>query len=179
MKPRRDNPLPLTTTRYGGTSAKSDREPGFAIHVAWRQRLPSSPHFSSVRIATKRTPPLARAEDGEVNYGVRRPVCRLAATATLLRRLGRRQRHPIPLASRAGLAILDDMARSVRRGRAAATPYRVEVTARHGRPAPWGWQVFRRGETRPIEQSVSGYATETDAWTAGGSAVTRFERADR
>jgi hypothetical protein len=57
MKPRRDNPLALTTTRCGGTSAKSDREPGFAIHVAWRQRLPSSPHFSSVRIATKRTPP--------------------------------------------------------------------------------------------------------------------------
>ena len=56
-----------------------------------------------------------------------------------------------------------------------AVRYCVEVTARHGQPAPWGWRVFRRGGTRPIDQSVSGYANETDAWSAGGSAVTRLE----
>ena len=73
------------------------------------------------------------------------------------------------------------MARSVRRGRGAAVaaPYRVEVTARHEQPEPWGWQVFRRGETRPIERSVTGYANEADAWSAGGSVVTRLEKADR
>jgi hypothetical protein len=52
----------------------------------------------------------------------------------------------------------------------------VEVTARHRQPATWGWQVFRRGETQPVERSTSGYKTETDAWNAGGGAVTRLER---
>jgi hypothetical protein len=82
------------------------------------------------------------------------------------------------IASRHGPLHLDGMAKkSVRRGRGAtvAVPYRVEVTARHGQPEPWGWEVFRRGETRPIERSVSGYTTETEAWTAG----TRLEKADR
>ena len=46
---------------------------------------------------------------------------------------------------------------------------------RHAEPTPWGWRVFRSSETRPIEQSVSGYKTETDAWSAGGSVVTRLE----
>jgi hypothetical protein len=55
--------------------------------------------------------------------------------------------------------------------------YRVQVTARHGQPAPWGWQVFRRGETRPVEQSASGYKTETEAWNAGGTARDRLDRA--
>jgi hypothetical protein len=64
-------------------------------------------------------------------------------------------------------------------GAAVAAPYRVEVTARHGQPKPWGWQVFRRGATRPIERSVTGYANEADAWSAGGSVVTRLEKADR
>jgi hypothetical protein len=50
------------------------------------------------------------------------------------------------------------------------------VTARHGQPAPWGWQVFRREEKRPIDRSASGYATETEAWTAAGSMVTRLEK---
>jgi hypothetical protein len=57
--------------------------------------------------------------------------------------------------------------------------YRAEVTARHRQPAPWGWQVFRHGETRPVEQSASGYKTEADAWSAGGGVVTRLEKAAR
>jgi hypothetical protein len=88
-----------------------------------------------------------------------------------------------PLASRADRLYLADMAKtkSVRRrgGGAWGVRYRVEVTARHGQPTPWGWQVFRRGETRPIEQSASGYETETDAWSAGGTVVTRLENAGR
>ena len=52
-----------------------------------------------------------------------------------------------------------------------AVRFRVEVTARHGEPTPWGWRVFRHGQTRPVEQSASGYKTETDAWSAGGSVV--------
>jgi hypothetical protein len=63
------------------------------------------------------------------------------------------------------------------RGRGTKSPpaFRVEVIVRHGAPAPFGWRVFRRGEKRPIEQSVSGYSTEADAWSAGGSAVIRLE----
>jgi hypothetical protein len=56
-----------------------------------------------------------------------------------------------------------------------AVRFRVEVTARHEEPTPWGWRVFRYGQTRPVEQSASGYKTETDAWSAGGSVVTRLE----
>jgi hypothetical protein len=65
------------------------------------------------------------------------------------------------------------------RGLKALLRYRVQVTARHGRAAPWGWQVFRHGETRSVEQSASGYKTEADAWSAGGGAVMRLEKAAR
>jgi hypothetical protein len=84
-----------------------------------------------------------------------------------------------PLASRAAPLYLGGMARISKtggRGLKALPRYRVQVSARHGRAAPWGWQVFRHGESRPVEQSESGYKTEADAWSAGGGAVTRLAK---
>src|SRR5580698_1825484 len=77
----------------------------------------------------------------------------------LLHRAHRRHYQRWHLAS--AISISGDMARTIAvrrapRGRGARVvpAFRVEVTARHKQPAPWGWQVFRRGQTRPAVQSA-------------------------
>ena len=71
----------------------------------------------------------------------------------------------------------DGMATVPRTGREKAQrPYRVEVTRRHKGAEPFGWQVYRRGDPRPIARSEHGFAGETAAWNAGASAMNRLER---
>jgi hypothetical protein len=55
-------------------------------------------------------------------------------------------------------------------------PYRVDVTRRHEGAEPFGWQVYRRGESDPIARSETGYADEAAAWNAGASAMQALER---
>ena len=62
-----------------------------------------------------------------------------------------------------------------RKYRSRPAPYRVEVMRRHDDPEPFGWVLFRRGGTEPIAESVTGCATVTDAWNAGGSKVLGLE----
>ena len=50
--------------------------------------------------------------------------------------------------------------------------HRVEVKILFAAPAPHGWQIYdRRNTAKPIQESSSGYANETDAWTAGAAAL--------
>ena len=58
----------------------------------------------------------------------------------------------------------------------ALRPYRVEVSRRHKGAAPFGWQVYRRGEPNPIARSEIGFADEAAAWNAGASAMHVLER---
>jgi hypothetical protein len=57
--------------------------------------------------------------------------------------------------------------------------HRVEVKALFPVPAPFGWQIYRRGKALPFEQSTLGYPDEAAAWTAGGVASDRIHRAAR
>ena len=71
----------------------------------------------------------------------------------------------------------DGMTTVPRAGRGKALrPYRVEVTRRHKGAAPFGWQIFRRGERQAIARSERGFASETAAWNAGASAMHKLER---
>src|SRR6476469_9345910 len=62
------------------------------------------------------------------------------------------------------------------KGKKTPLPYRVEVTDLFAAPKPYGWQIYRRGGTSPVLQSLVGYARATDAWTAGGSALEHIFR---
>jgi hypothetical protein len=56
----------------------------------------------------------------------------------------------------------------------------VEVSRSFADPFPFGWQIYKRGSvTGPVRQSLAGYKSETEAWTAGGSALTKFLAAAR
>ena len=61
----------------------------------------------------------------------------------------------------------------------ARRPFRVEVTRRHKGAKPFGWQVYRRGESDAIARSESGYADEAAAWNDGGATIDMLERRAR
>jgi hypothetical protein len=56
----------------------------------------------------------------------------------------------------------------------------VDVSRSFADPFPFGWQIYKRGSaTGPVRQSLAGYKSETEAWSAGGSALTKFLAAAR
>jgi hypothetical protein len=76
----------------------------------------------------------------------------------------------------AGVAILGEMikprshvsSRTVGRGLKKPPSHRVDVKILFAKPRPYGWQIYQQDGTSPVLQSPIGYASETDAWTAGG-----------
>jgi len=57
--------------------------------------------------------------------------------------------------------------------------HRAEVTAMFPMPTPYGWRVYRQGHKKAVHVSATGYATETDAWSAAGQALDQVTRAAR
>jgi hypothetical protein len=56
-------------------------------------------------------------------------------------------------------------------GLKARPSHRAEVTAMFPMPTPYGWRVYRQGSRQVVHESATGYATEADAWSAGGQAL--------
>ena len=46
-------------------------------------------------------------------------------------------------------------------------------------PTPYGWRVYGQGSKRAVDESATGYATEADAWSAGGQALDQVIKAAR
>ena len=63
------------------------------------------------------------------------------------------------------------------RGQKAVHPYRAEVETMFPQPEPYGWRIYRHGGTAAIVRSAVGYATETEAWNAVGTALHALEKA--
>lgn len=76
--------------------------------------------------------------------------------------------HPKPLAP--------EPLKSVRR---LAKTYRAEVLRMPHGPIPYRWSIYARGEAEPIAQSGSGYASETDAWSAAAAVMMTLRRQQR
>jgi hypothetical protein len=57
--------------------------------------------------------------------------------------------------------------------------HRAEVTAMFSLPTPYGWRVYRKGSRQAVHESATGYATEADAWSAGGQALDQVIKAAR
>jgi hypothetical protein len=49
--------------------------------------------------------------------------------------------------------------------------HRAEVSAMFPLPTPYGWRVYRQWSRQAVHASATGYATEADAWSAGGQAL--------
>jgi hypothetical protein len=65
------------------------------------------------------------------------------------------------------------------RGRKRVPAYRAEVEPLFPDPKPYGWRIYRRGETAALMRASIGYATEAEAWNAVGSEVDRLARASK
>jgi hypothetical protein len=57
--------------------------------------------------------------------------------------------------------------------------HRAEVTAMFPLPTSYGWRIYRQGSRQAVHVSATGYATEADAWTAGGLMLNQVIKAAR
>ena len=46
-------------------------------------------------------------------------------------------------------------------------------------PRPYGWRVYRQGSGQAVHELATGYATEADAWSAGGHVLNQVIKAAR